>query len=144
MKIKFGVLFLVLAAMIAIGTGIAHLSCIYFGPECYAAQMAPPVIVDSAKAATYLAPLAAVLALILFTILGCYALSAAKLIPRLPFLQFGIYSIATVCIIRGLLGIQLWLRKSEIISESILYAGLVWSIVGMLYLFGYRTMQKGQ
>ena len=57
MGFKFGVISLVCAAVIAISTALAHLSCLYFGPECYAIQMAPPVIVESAKAGTLLAPL---------------------------------------------------------------------------------------
>jgi hypothetical protein len=142
MKNNYGMILLVLAALIAIGTGIAHLSCIYFGPECYRIQMAPDFIVESAKAGTYLAPLGAVFISTIFTVIGCYALSGARVLSKLPFLKFGIYTIAFVCIVRGLLGIQLWIRKPELTSDSILYAGMGWFIVGMLYLIGFRAMGK--
>ena len=138
MSFKIGVALLVFAAFTAISTGLAHLSCIFFGPQCYSAQMAPEVIVESAKANTLLAPLAAFGICVFFVILGCYALSGAKLIRKLPLLSFGIYSIAGVCIIRGILPLQLWVRHPEKVSNPILMVGIVWLIVGLCYFFGYR------
>ena len=35
---------LFVAALIAIGTGFAHFSCIFLGPNCYAVQMAPSIL----------------------------------------------------------------------------------------------------
>ncbi|KGJ95487.1 hypothetical protein [Colwellia psychrerythraea] len=142
MKPQVGVIFLVLAALIAMGTAAAHLSCIYLGPECYAAQMAPPLIVESAINGTYLAPIGTIFASGIFVVLGLYALSAAGftgiLLDKLPLVNYAIYTIATLCIIRGVLPLQLWLRHPEKISESILYVGIVWLITGLLYLVGYR------
>lgn len=46
MKSKHGVIMLVVAALIAIGTGFAHFSCIFFGLEWYAAQMAPSILIE--------------------------------------------------------------------------------------------------
>lgn len=138
MKLNLGILFLVLAALIAIATAVAHLSCIYFGPECYSVQMAPPVVVKWAQAGSYLAPLAAVVVSSVFIVIALYALSGAGLIRRLPLLKLGLYTISAVCIVRGLLGMQLWLRHQEKIDASIFYAGIVWFMVGLLYLFGCR------
>lgn len=140
-KFNYGVVFLLIAALIAITTGIAHLSCIYFGPECYAAQMAPTIIVESAKAETMLAPIAAIFISSLFIVLGCYALSAAKIICKLPFLRFGIYTTAFVCTIRGILPLQLWYRYPDKVSDIILYIGLVWLLTGLLYFFGFRAIR---
>ena len=138
MKPHIGKLLLVLAALIAMATAIAHTSCIYFGPECYAAQMAPPQIVESAQNGTYLAPIGTLFVSAIFVVLGLYALSGANIIRRLPLLNVGIYTIATLCIIRGLLPIQLWLRHPDKVSDIVLYAGYVWLIAGLLYLVGYR------
>jgi hypothetical protein len=131
-------LFLVLAATITIATALAHMSCIYFGPECYSLQMAPPFVVKWAQEGSYLAALAAVVVSSIFIVMGLYALSGAGLIRRLPLLKLGLYTITTVCIIRGLLGMQLWLRHQEKIDVSVFYVGLVWLVVGLLYLFGCR------
>ncbi|BDX08545.1 hypothetical protein [Planctobacterium marinum] len=137
-----GVILLVIAATIAFLTALAHLSCIYFGPQCYEIQMAPPDIVESAWAGTLLAPVGAVVVSIIFAVLGCYALSGAKLMRKLPLLKFGLYSIAVVCIIRGILPLQLWLRHPEKVSAAVLLVGLVWLGVGLCYLLGYRAVQS--
>jgi len=145
-KRKIGVVLLVLAALIAMGTAAAHLSCIYLGPECYAAQMAPPPIVESAINGTYLAPIGTIFASAVFVVLGLYALSGAgftgKLIDKLPLVNYAIYSITTLCIIRGLLPLQLWLRHPEKVNDTVLYVGIVWLMTGLLYLVGYRICAK--
>ncbi len=140
MSFKKGIILLVIGAFAAISTGFAHLSCIFFGPKCFSAQMAPSVIVESAEASTLLAPVAAIGIFIFFVVLGCYALSGAKLIRKLPMLSFGIYSIATVCIIRGILPLQLWVRHPSKVSDLILIVGIVWLLVGLCYLIGYRAV----
>ena len=142
MKSKFGISLLLLAAIVAFSTALAHLSCIFFGAECYSAQMAPKFIVESAQQGTIVAPIGAILAAILFIIPGFYALSAAQIIRKLPLLKLGIYTIAGLCVIRGLLPIQLWLRKPDKVTDIVLYIGIVWLVVGLFYLFGYRSASK--
>ncbi len=146
MKRRIGILFLVLAALVAMGTAAAHLSCIYLGPECYVAQMAPTQIVESAINGTYLAPIGTVFVSGIFIVLGLYALSGAgftgKLIDKLPQVNYAIYTIATLCIIRGLLPLQLWLRHPDKVSDAVFYVGIVWLISGLLYLVGYRICTK--
>ncbi len=139
---KYGVIFLVIAAMIAIGTALAHMSCIFLGPECYATQMAPPQIVESAKNGTLLAPLGTIFISSIFVVLGLYALSGAQFIRKLPLLNIGLYTIASLCIIRGVLPLQLWLRHPEKVSDLVFYVGVVWLLTGFLYLFGYRNVKK--
>ncbi|MCG7534999.1 hypothetical protein [Pseudoalteromonas sp. OOF1S-7] len=138
----YGIALLLLATCAAFLVAAAHLSCIYFGPQCYAVQMAPPFVVESARAGTLLAPLLTLVVSAIFIILGCYALSAARFIRRLPFLRAGIYSISAVCIVRGLLPIQLFLRYPEKISAPVLMAGIAWLVVGLCYWFGYRAVKK--
>jgi hypothetical protein len=138
MKSKIGVILLVLAAFIAIGTAVAHLSCIFLGPECYAAQMAPPQVIESAKNGTYLAPVGTVFASALFVVLGLYALSGAGIIRKLPLLKYAVYAVAALCIIRGILPLQLWLRHPDKVNDIIFYTGIVWLVTGLLFLFGYR------
>ncbi|PKI12878.1 hypothetical protein [Colwellia sp. 12G3] len=146
MKPQIGIVFLVLATLIAMGTAAAHLSCIYLGPQCYAAQMAPAQIIESAINGTYLAPIGTLLVSGIFVVLGLYALSAAgftgKLINKLPLVNYAIYTIATLCIIRGMLPLQLWLRQPEKVSDVVFYVGIVWLFTGLLYLFGYRLCGK--
>jgi len=143
MKPKVGTLFLVLAALISTGTAIAHLSCLYFGPECYAVQMAPTFLVESAKNGTYLAPVLNIFVSTIFLIWGIYALSAARIIRKLPFVKLAIYAIATVCIIRGILPLQLWLRFPEKVNDVAIIVGIIWLMTGLFYLIG-NIMRKKQ
>lgn len=144
MKAKQGVVLLLIAALVFIATAFAHLTCIYFGPQCYAAQMAPNAIVESAKSGTLLAPLGTIFVSAVFVVFACYGLSGAKIIRRLPLLSIGIYSIAVVCIIRGLLPLQLWLRHPSKVSGLVLAVGIVWLSVGVFYWMGFRAMQDRQ
>jgi hypothetical protein len=137
-KFKFGVFFLVLAAIIALCNALAHLSCLYFGPECYASQLAPEQLIESANNETYLAPLANVVVSTIFIIWGFYALSGAGLIRKLPLLKISIYLIAILCIVRGILPLQVWLRNPEIVNDRAFYYGVGWLITGLLYVIGYR------
>ena len=132
---------LLLAAIIAFATAIAHLSCIWLGEACYSAQMAPEVIIESAQQGTWLAPIGTVLAASIFVIIGLYNLSAAQILRPLPLYIFANYFIAAMCIIRGILPLQLWLRKPDRVSEDVLIAGIMWLIAGLLMLFGHRKIQ---
>ena len=107
MKNKIAQILLLSAASIALFTAFAHLSCIFFGPQCYKAQLAPEVIIESAIQGTLLAPIGAILISFVFLICAAYAISKAGFIRRLPLLNLGIYTIAIICVIRGLLTIQI-------------------------------------
>lgn len=154
MKPNIGIIFLVIAALIAMATAAAHLSCIYFGPQCYATQMAPALIIESAINGTYIAPIGTIFASGTFVILGLYALAGTglsnqvtnkvfrKRISKLPLVNYAIYTIATLCIIRGMLPLQLWIRHPDKVSDVVLYVGIVWLVTGLLYLFGYRICSR--
>lgn len=138
MKSQIGKILLILGALIAIGTAIAHTSCIYFGVECYRVQMAPDFVVESAQKGSYLAPIAALFISSIFVVFGLYAISAAGVIRKLPFLKFAIYSIGIISVIRGLLPLQLWLRHPDKVDNYVFNAGIIWLVAGLLYLLGYR------
>ncbi len=140
MSTKQGIVLLLIAASIAVLTAFAHLSCIFLGPQCFETQMAPVSVIESAKVGTLLAPLGTIVVSAIFIVFGCYALSGATLIRRLPLLSFGIYAIAAACIIRGILPIQLWMRQPHKVTDTVLIVGVVWLLVGLCYLFGYKAV----
>lgn len=132
---KFG---LMLGALIVIFTAIAHMSCIYLGPACFEAQMAPPEIVQSAIDGTWFAPVGTLLVSSVFLLCAAYALSAASLIRTLPFLKLGMYVISIGFIFRGLATLPLSIVFPEVVSTFSIIAGLVWLLTGLLFFFGYR------
>lgn len=142
MKSKYGVTFLILAALISVGTAIAHMSCIFFGPECFSAQLAPPQIIESARNGTWLAPIGTTFVSVIFLVVGLYALSGGGVIRKLPFLRLGIYTIGTLCIIRGVLPLQLWIRHPDKVNSVVFYTGVIWLVTGLLFLIGYFIVRK--
>ena len=133
---------LVIVSVVAFAVAIAHSSCIYFGEQCYSLQMAPELIVESAKAGTWIAPVGAIAASSIFIVIGLYALSAAKIVRRLPLLKPVVLTLSTLFVIRGLLPLQLWIRKPELVSDSILIIGMVWLLCGLMLFFGRRACDK--
>ena len=141
MKNKIAQILLLGAASVATFTALAHLSCIIFGPQCYKAQLAPEFIVESAIQGTWLAPFGAILISTIFLICAAYAISKAGFIRKLPLLNIGLYTIAIVCIIRGLLTFQLKLRHPELVDLNNLIIGGVWFITGLMFWFGGKWKQ---
>ena len=139
---KIGRLFLIIAAVIAIVTALAHLSCIYLGESCYRSQLAPEVIIQSAVNGTLLAPLATILVSSLFLLCASYALSAANMIMKLPLLKTAVYSISILCLFRGLATIPLWLAYPEMFGSFPTIAGVTWFISGVLFFLGIRFRQS--
>ena len=127
-KNKVGLLFLSIAAVIAILTALAHMSCIFLGESCYRSQLAPEVIIQSAVNGTLLAPVGTTFISLLFLLCAIYALSAANIIIKLPLLKTAMYSISILCIFRGLATIPLSLTYPEMVSGFSIIAGATWFV----------------
>ncbi len=139
---NYGKFFLIIIAFLAFGVVIAHMSCIYVGEQCYSAQMAPKIIIESAKAGTLIAPVATVIVSLLFAIVGLYALSSSRIIIKLPYLNAAVMTISVLCIIRGVLPLQLWLRKPELMPLDGLIVGIIWLVSGLIFFAGHRQVKK--
>lgn len=137
-KSRVGLLFLCCAAGIAVFTALAHLSCIFIGESCYRAQLAPEAIIESAIHGTLLAPLGTIFISLLFILCAAYALAAANLIVKLPLLKIVIYTISTLCLLRGLATIPLSFIFPDMVSQFTIMAGALWFVSGLLFLVGFR------
>lgn len=140
-----GVILLLTAAVIAALTVIAHMACIWLGPTCFESQMAPPDIVQSARDGTLYAPIATTIVSALFLTCALYALSAAGKIRRMPFLTLGVYTIALICLLRGIaiVPINAWFPDTPLGPRDWI-AGAIWFAVGLCYLLGYRAVRRAK
>ncbi|MBM7073677.1 hypothetical protein JQC92_16835 [Shewanella sp. 202IG2-18] len=138
---RYGKLALVIVSITAFAVAIAKTSCIYFGEQCYSVQMAPEFIVESARAGTWVAPVGAIVASTIFIVIGLYALSAAGIVRRLPLLRPVVLTLSTLFVIRGLLPLQLWIRKPELVSDNIIVIGVIWLLCGLMLFWGYKATQ---
>lgn len=118
------------AAIAALGVAI-HLAAIAGGPSWYAFFGAPPQIVASARAGTWLAPAGTAAIAVLMGVCAAYACSAIGLLRRLPLLRPVLAGIAAVCLLRALLLVPLALLHPELLSTFEIVAALVWGTAGI-------------
>jgi len=83
-----------LAMLIASAGSAIHVAAILGGPSWYAFFDAPPFVVASAQAGTWLAPVSAAVIAGLMSLCAVYAASALGLIRQLPLLRLGLAGIA--------------------------------------------------
>ncbi|MEJ2612574.1 MAG: hypothetical protein P8179_21570 [Candidatus Thiodiazotropha sp.] len=139
---KKGIIALILVALIATFTALAHLSCILLGPSCYKAQLAPSEIVQSATDGTLLAPVSTVVISALFLLCAVFAVSGAGFIKKLPLLKPVLITISGLCLVRGVVTIPFSLLFPEMVSTFSIVAGFIWFLSGILYLYGFRHVRS--
>jgi hypothetical protein len=128
-----------LAAFIA-AVGVAvHLAAIIGGPPWYVWFNAPPRVVASARAGTWLAPVSTAVIALLMALCALYACSAAGLVRRLPLLVPGLAGIAAVCLVRALILIPLAVTHPELRNTFELVAAIVWGTAGLGFAVGVRA-----
>jgi len=134
---------IIFVALVALSVVVAHMACIWLGPECFHAQRAPLSIIESSKNGTWFAPLATTLVSSLFFACALYALSGGRMIRKLPFLKLAIYTIASICIARGLLVIPILYLYPHLRSLFEISAVIIWFTCGVLLIWAYKTIQSG-
>lgn len=139
---RLGMLALIVAALIAIAIAIAHLSCIFLGPACFEAQLAPAVLIESSANGTWLAPIATIIVSGLFILCALFALSGAGLIRKLPLTNMTLIVIAGLCLLRGIATVPLSSLFPEMVNTYSVIAGMVWFLTGVLFAYGYLEMRE--
>lgn len=120
---------------------LARVSCIWLGPECYYFQGVDIRILMSSKDSTSFAPVATLLVSSLFLISGLYALSAARVIRRLPFLKIGIFVIGIICLQRGLHAAPNLIMHPPLRNLFSISAATIWIVSGALIIWGYLSFK---
>lgn len=131
-----------LAAWIS-GVGVLiHVLAIVGGPSWFAFFGAPPAIVRSAEAGTWLAPVGSLLIAAAMGLCGLYAASALGWVRRLPLLRFGLAAMAMVCLVRALALIPLGLWRPALLSTFEIVAALVWGLAGIGLAQSFRLARS--
>ncbi|WP_063358944.1 hypothetical protein [Pseudoalteromonas luteoviolacea] len=146
-KEKLAILGLLFVALMASVTVVAHMACIPLGEACYRAQLAPEILIQSARQGTMLAPLATVLVSALFALCAAYALAGIGYIKRLPLTNLALVTIAMLCTLRGLGGVVLSLALPEMVTIFSAVASLIWFVCGVwtflaLKWLGIKPLQR--
>ncbi len=128
-------------AISLVGVAI-HVAAIVGGPSWYAFFGAPPQIVASAQAGTWLAPLSTAGIAVLMGVCAAYACSALGLVRRLPLLRTMLAGIAAICLLRALILVPLAVTHPELLNLFEVVAALIWGTAGIGFLAGF-LVQKG-
>lgn len=129
--------FVFLAIAISLAGVAIHIAAIMGGPSWYAFFGAPPQIVASAQAGTWLAPAATAGIAVLMGICAVYGCSALGLVKRLPLLRAMLAGIAAICLLRALVLVPLAFRHPELLNMFEVVAALTWGIAGIGFLAGF-------
>jgi len=127
----------VIAMVIAISGAVIHVAAVIGGPSWYAFFGAPPVIVESARAGTWVAPVGAVVIAGLMAICAAYAASAIGFIRKLPLQRTGLACIAAVCLLRAFVLIPLAVNHPELRNTFEVVAAIVWGLAGIGFAVGF-------
>jgi hypothetical protein len=136
------ILWIQLAAAIAAFGAAIHLAAIIGGPSWYVFFNAPAQVVASARDGTWLAPVSAGIIAVLMALCALYAISATGVIRRLPLIRLGLFSIATVCLLRAFVLFPLALKFPALWNTFELVAALVWATAGVGFALGFRVAKK--
>ena len=126
-----------LAAAVSVVGAAIHVAAIVGGPSWYAFFGAPPQVVASAQAGTWLAPVSTAGIALLMGVCAMYACSALGLLRRLPLLRTMLAGIASICLLRALLLVPLAFTHPELISLFEVIAALTWGAAGIGFITAF-------
>ncbi|MBS0160933.1 MAG: hypothetical protein JSR27_11965 [Proteobacteria bacterium] len=130
--------FVYFSAIIALAGVAIHVGAVFGGASWYAFFGAPPSIVASARAGTWLAPVSALVIAVLMGICAVYAGSVLGFVRRPPLQRAALATIAAVCLLRALVLPPLAFSHPELRNTFEVVAALVWFIAGIGFGTGFR------
>lgn len=126
-----------LAALIAVAGVVIHVGAVFGGASWYAFFGAPPFVVASAEAGTWLAPVGALVIAGLMAVCALYAGAALGWVRRLPLQRSALASIAAICLSRALLLPLLGVSHPELWNRFEILSALVWGLAGIGFASGF-------
>ena len=126
-----------IGASIAVAGALLHVAAIAGGASWYAFFGAPPAVVASARAGTWLAPASAAIIAALMALCAVYACSALGVVRRLPLLRTTLAAIAAICLLRGVILLPLAWLHPELRNTFEIVAAVVWAAAGVGFAAGF-------
>lgn len=126
------------AILIALAGVIIHVGAVIAGPTWFEFFNAPPRVVASARAGTWLAPISALTIAGLMLTCAIYAASVVGIVRRPPFQRLGLLAVAVVCLLRALVLPPLAIYHPELRNTFEVVSALIWLTAGVGFLIGFR------
>ena len=134
---------LIMAAFCSASVAVLHIFIISQGAWAYRFFGAGETIASMAEQGSWIPGLLTSAIVAAFCLAAAYFISAAGLIPRLPFLRVGVLTIATVYTLRGLAILPAPFFHVEI-SQFDLWSSLISLAVGLLHVAGVCLFWWGE
>jgi hypothetical protein len=130
-----GAAWIYVAATISFVGVFIHIAAIFGGPSWFQFFGAPPVIVESSRDGTLLAPVGSSLIALLMGLCGVAALSALGVLRRLPLLRLVLAFIAAICLLRAVSVVPIAVLRPDLMNTFEVIAAIVWGLAG----FGFAV-----
>ncbi|MBT9458106.1 MAG: hypothetical protein IV097_15925 [Burkholderiaceae bacterium] len=130
------------AALIAAAGVVIHVGAVIGGPSWFEFFNAPPSVVASAHAGTWLAPVSALVIAALMGICALYAGSVIGWVRRPPLQRLGLAGMAAVCLLRALVLPPLAIGHPELRNTFEVVSALIWGTAGLGFAVGFRVTAK--
>ncbi|MEJ2795600.1 hypothetical protein WAE56_19535 [Iodobacter sp. LRB] len=140
---QLNILLVYLAILIAVAGVVIHAGAVIAGPSWFAFFNAPPSVVASARAGTWLAPVSALTIAGLMAICALYAASVAGLVGRPPLQRLGLLGMAVVCLLRAMILPPLAINHPELRNTFEVVSALIWFFAGLGFATGFRIAKAG-
>lgn len=127
-----------LAALIAGAGVVIHVGAVVARPAWFAFFHAPPRVVASARAGTWLAPASALVIAGLMAVCAAYAASALGWLRRPPLQRPGLTVAAAVCLLRAVALPVLAVRHPELRNTFEVVSAVVWGFAGVGFVAALR------
>ena len=131
------------AVVIALAGVVIHVGAVFAGPSWFQFFNAPPSIVASARAGTWLAPASALVIAALMGVCALCGASATGLVGRFPLLRVGLTGMAVACLVRALLLPLLVVHHPELRTTFEVVSALIWGTAGVGFAAGVRIAGAG-
>jgi len=134
--------YLIAAAVLTGIAALAHFGCIIFGGDWYRLLGAGEQMAKMADNGLWYPTLVTLVIVVILLTWTLYALSGAKIIPRLPLLGLGLFVIALIFLLRGVAFVFIMpMFPGNSLTFWIVSSGISFSI-GALYAFGLYTSKS--
>jgi len=127
-----------LAAFVALGGALVHVGAIIGGPSWFAFFGAPPRVVASAQAGTWLAPVSALVIAGLMAMCAIYAGSVVGWVRRPPLQRTALATIAAVCLLRALILPAIAFSQPDFRCACEVASAVVWWLAGAGFVAAFR------
>lgn len=131
-----------LSAAIALAGVIIHVGAVFGGASWYAFFGAPPRIVASARAGTWLAPVSALVIAGLMAVCAVYAGSVLGLVHRPPLQRPALATMAVVCLLRAFILPPLAIVHPMLLNTFEVASAIVWFVAGVGFAMGFRICKE--